>query len=935
MTTSIVRVLVACLIGIGATTSLCDAARIVERLCIDDLIDRPWIDFDIPDVPVGCEQIDCCPGCPGPPFDLEWEITVQGDGLAGMILEFDSSDPDALAQVLSGEARKFLVEKSTLRIPLGTTKLRGLLTDNKMLVTFQPRLMLDAAGIRKMYSLVPQHVEAMKKLDSDIEDAPFRTGRFIFRQTIADRIINELIIDLDIVICPGTPEPPCGDYTWRNLGPNHISGAMRQIVIDTSDRRSLFAVSANGGIWRLDNIGDYPSRDWRPLTDRLGNLRFRTMAVAPSDGRVLYGATSLKLLRGTSTIVTSEIFRSTDRGAAWQEIHQPGMGVVHRLWVHPANTDVVLAATSTGLWRQSNTVASWSQLYSGDCLDVAVDPDDSSVVYLGVRGEGIYKSFTAGADWSSAPVLNYDSTVSNIDSISIALGSRDASGNPQDSTARSIVVRFGTEVCVSHLSGDGAAGTWQRGVPFIANANDPTVNDALGALWGGNVRRSDLDPRQSEEWSFCVAIDPFDPMHLLVGSVGLLESTDGGATWSSRSIPHEDEHWIEFDPEVQDLVYLASDGGIFSSINGGSTWPSMSLAHTVPATTRGTNYAVGLVTSEFRHGFVSEGLCIGTTDHTGFVLTDDFDDRWQFLFNGPDRSARHAHETTFVFPDSDTDQRIYAINMRRGDDPQNRTGRLAQLDLEMSNGFIDVPAFQFLSDEIASIPDTGLYFPETGIYQRNVPGPFAMRADDTERLVLLGAQNPNGSGSIIRAIRLPLDDVAPIDSTIEATHSEPFYAICFHPDDDDRAFAITSDGELFERDFSTTGAFTSLGQWSIPSDDLFVSRLLVQAETDLAIYALSQSAVGRFDYASMSWATIYTSSDINETFISLAIHPIRHETFALGTSRGIYHSSDGGTSWHPFQGRVPAVPVTELHFDSVYLYALTYGRGVWRCRPCP
>ena len=87
------------------------------------------------------------------------------------------------------------------------------------------------------------------------------------------------------VLEPSLPRP-CEQVIWENVGPKHISGAMRQIVVDPTDHRRLYAVSANGGIWRLNNVDNYPDEVWRPLTDTddVNNLRFRTMAVAPSNG---------------------------------------------------------------------------------------------------------------------------------------------------------------------------------------------------------------------------------------------------------------------------------------------------------------------------------------------------------------------------------------------------------------------------------------------------------------------------------------------------------------------------------------------------------------------------------------------------------------------------------------------------------------------------
>ena len=69
--------------------------------------------------------------------------------------------------------------------------------------------------------------------------------------------------------------------------------------------------------------------------------------------------------------------------------------------------------------------------------------------------------------------------------------------------------------------------------------------------------------------------------------------------------------------------------------------------------------------------------------------------------------------------------------------------------------------------------------------------------------------------------------------------------------------------------------------------------------------------------------------------MALAEHPERANTLFLGTNRGVYVSDGGGADWRRYRVGMPGVPVTRLSFDQGYLYAATFGRGLWRCKPCP
>ena len=800
--------------------------------------------------------------------------------------------------------------------------------------------------------------EGLKELASDYGiSVPDRMPEPLSRparagETICDRCHGVDIIDLpDCHVLEPLPDRRCRQVSWESVGPKHISGAMRQIVVDPTDRRRLYAVSANGGVWRLTNVDEYPAAEvWQPLTDALTSLRFRTLAVAPSNGRTLYAANSVKELDVTPIEVYSEIYRSRSRGRFWRRVHQDGMGVVHRLVVHPANANVVFAATSTGLWRKvEGELSTWTNLFPDDCLDVALDPDDSSIIYLGVRNRGIFKSFTSGADWTTDPILDFiAANANNRRATKIALGRRNSDGTEQTSTSRTVVVRFGDEVCTNQSSGSGA---WQR-VTIVSPAND---------VAGGNRLRSDTFPNQRDEWVHCLAVDPFDPAHILVGAIALFESTDGGATWNEFMGPHEDVHSLTFDPEIRDLVYFAGDGGLFSSIDGGTTWPTMRLSHTNPAAGRGLNLAMGLVTSEFDHSVVRSGRCVATIDHTGFILSENFENRWQFLFNGPDNSARHAHENGYVFPCPVTLDRYYIFNLRAGDDPLSIpdnpatpadesvdvVGRLAQFDFTRTGGLVNAPAtpFTMLSPFSAfdppqgqGLPNNQVYKPEVSIYQENLFGPFAARFSEPndERLLLFGTVNLPGVGFTIQSLRLATNGTTVTATATEATHAtEPFLAMTFVPNDPDRAFAITQRGQLFERDFSAAGQFTAAPQWNIPANDLFVSRLIAVTRPSLKLYAISQHAIGCFDDDSTTWVTLHIWDEPNESLMSLVAHPTRDDTLFLGTSRGVYLSDNGGHDWQPYHLDLPAVPITQLSFDQGYLYAATFGRGLWRCRPCP
>jgi hypothetical protein len=76
---------------------------VVQRLCFArELAPPPLKPFPIP---VGCEIIDCCPGCPGV-GPLDWRIQIDGRVLQGAVLTIEGMDAAELKRVnFSGNAR--------------------------------------------------------------------------------------------------------------------------------------------------------------------------------------------------------------------------------------------------------------------------------------------------------------------------------------------------------------------------------------------------------------------------------------------------------------------------------------------------------------------------------------------------------------------------------------------------------------------------------------------------------------------------------------------------------------------------------------------------------------------------------------------------------------------------------------------------------------
>jgi ligand-binding sensor domain-containing protein len=73
------------------------------------------------------------------------------------------------------------------------------------------------------------------------------------------------------------------------------------------------------------------------------------------------------------------------------------------------------------------------------------------------------------------------------------------------------------------------------------------------------------------------------------------------------------------------------------------------------------------------------------------------------------------------------------------------------------------------------------------------------------------------------------------------------------------------------------------------------------------------------------------SSDMH----SLAVDPQSATTLYVGADIGVFVSHDDGANWFDFSQPLPNAVINQIFWDGAFLYATTYGRGLWRRQPGP
>ncbi len=190
-----------------------------------------------------------------------------------------------------------------------------------------------------------------------------------------------------------------GVIEWKERGPANVPGRTRGLVVDPDDitKNTWFAASAGGGVWKTTTAGN----SWTLLTPDLPNLATTVLAMAESNHNIIYLGTG-ESFGGLPSIRGNGMFKSTDRGQTWNYLSATSnFSDINRLVINPADANMVVAATSTGIFRTINGGDSWTQVSNRLYIeDLRMTPGNFNIQYAAQYGVGVIKSTDGGVTWA-------------------------------------------------------------------------------------------------------------------------------------------------------------------------------------------------------------------------------------------------------------------------------------------------------------------------------------------------------------------------------------------------------------------------------------------------------------------------------------------------------------------------------------------------------
>ncbi len=380
---------------------------------------------------------------------------------------------------------------------------------------------------------------------------------------------------------------PLGD--WTILGPSETTGGyaglgrINTIAFHPDDANTFWVGAPSGGIWETTNGGS----TWTILNDNNDVLGVSDIAIAHdySTNPTIYIATgdrdggSLWSLGGGNGADNQSVgvLKSTDGGATWDATGLSYMVeddvLIGRLLLHPANNDVLIAGTTSGIYKSIDGADTWQKVHTSSyVIDMEFNTTDPNVIYASTmtywNQPQVLRSQDAGDTWTVVHVLDEEEY-----RVELAV----TADNPDIVYALS-AVRGGS---MGHIyrSND-------NGVSFT-NVFDGTTtgNNLLGYYSDG----TGTDGQGSYDLAF--EASPKDSNTVFVGGINTWKSTDGGKSWLINNMwttsstynktgapeVHADKHVLRYRTEAEDTVlFEGNDGGIYISSNDGSSWTDLS-----------------------------------------------------------------------------------------------------------------------------------------------------------------------------------------------------------------------------------------------------------------------------------------------------------------------------------------------------------------------
>ncbi len=207
----------------------------------------------------------------------------------------------------------------------------------------------------------------------------------------------------------------------RNIGPGGMSGRVTAIDVQADNVSVFYVGTASGGLWKTMNGGT----NFDPIFDNQEVASIGALAIDPGNSDVLWVGTGEGNPRN-SLNGGYGLYKSLDGGRTWKLMGLERTRHIHRILVHPENSDVVYVGaigspwgphSERGVYKTTDGGENWTQILFINTLtglaDMVMDPANPDKLFVamwehqrwpwffksGGPGSGLHMTVDGGENW--------------------------------------------------------------------------------------------------------------------------------------------------------------------------------------------------------------------------------------------------------------------------------------------------------------------------------------------------------------------------------------------------------------------------------------------------------------------------------------------------------------------------------------------------------
>jgi len=672
---------------------------------------------------------------------------------------------------------------------------------------------------------------------------------------------------------------------WNPIGPAPIdapgvaqgftAGRIEAAAPHPANSDVMYIGGDNGGVWKTATW-NRTSADggpvWLPLTDDQPSLDFSGYHPLV----VKSGPFGRDTILGAVSGVGAGILKSTDGGLGWQLLGNSQLegASIGSIAVDTADLKTLYISVRSGgpgggVYKSTDGGTSWQNttaFHAGGAADVIMDPYDSQTLYAGlvnnVVTNGVYKTTDGGMNWNVMGDLSSAFFLANTVRLEAAPS---AEGTVyatlfENELAGGLLVNY-------HKTTDGGS-------------NWTTLATPAGS-------------QEERAWHVLLAVDPQNADHVFVNrAYAIVESTDGGQTWTSFESIGDD--WVFMTFDALNRPVATADRDLYSFDTATQLLDSREGNLQVTAF-----YDITLdpLDPELAYGVAQDHF--DAMKFTGSI-------EWAYMPQG-------GGETGKVLVHPANSSHLYVSN------PLN-PANLVRRSTDGGQNWTPILNITDFDDE-----DYSLAY--------SVQKSFVMDPTNASRLLIgtnkvLETTNADGGSPT-------WSDFSPVLSTSSDVGDQYITALAVSADGKS-VYAATSDGHVWAKHPSMFWTQTDAGLFGQGAGK--VVEFEIDPSNPLRVYAVTSGpgdkCVWLLEQHNKSSSWVNVSGDFPTKLRAATIHvdwQFGPPALYVGSSRNVYHSVNKGQHWEVFGQFLPNTTVTDLQFDPAHgiLAAGTYGRGAW------